>query len=504
MYINGQRVSDRVLDPAQTDYETRCLYVGHDVTHLLIPGINCIGVMLGNGFYTQDRVWGGMAYGRPKVILQLHLDDAPPIVSDASWQTVAGPVVEDNVYAGETYDARKEIPDWNRGSGDDSHWKAAHETAPPTKALEPHLMPPIRRTRTVVPVKISKVGDVHIVDMGENFAGQTRLSLAGAPQTPIRLRSAEELHPDGTLDTASTGVFATNVEQIDTYIPKGAPSETWEQRFTYHGFRYVEISGLKPEPTKQTLQGLAVHTDLDPIGTFECSDPTLNRIYTTAIRTLTSNLHSIPTDCPAREKCGWLGDAHIASEFALCAFDATPLYDKYLHDIETSWRGDLPGDVAPGKRCSNPGGNLDWGLALIFLPWHAYLYRGDETILRDHYDAMRRFFLTAMEPAKDDILSHGYGDWCPPGSVEPTATPPALTTTALFAHAARYMTQIAMKLNKSVTPTCTRHQRRGSSMRSIVNSTTPPSTPTAVNAPMRWHSSSTSAPKQTRPPSLLR
>ena len=446
LYINGNRVGDRVLDPAQTDYETRCLYVGYDVTDLLKVGPNVIAVMLGNGFYTQYRVWGGMSYGRPKMIFQLHVDEGAIVVSDKTWKTIAGPVIENNVYAGETYDARKEIAGWNSVDGDAKNWAAAEEAAWPTKSLQPHLMPPLRRTRTIEPTKISNVGNVHIVDLGENFAGWTKLTVQNGPGKPIRLRSAEELHSDGTLDTASTGVFATNVEQIDTYIPKGTASETWEPRFTYHGFRYVEISGLRTEPTGDTLKGVAVHTDLEPIGTFECSDPTINRIYATAIRTLTSNIHSIPTDCPAREKCGWLGDAHIASEFALCAFDAAPLYDKYLHDIETTWIGELPGDVAPGKRCSNPGGHLDWGLALIFLPWHVYLYRGDETILQDHYAAMRRFMQTAMKQAKDGIISSGYGDWCPPGSVEPTATPPALTTTALFVHAARIMTRVAWQL----------------------------------------------------------
>ena len=448
LYLNGRRVGDHVLDPAQTDYETRALYVGHNVTDFLTAGENVVAVMLGNGFFNQDRVWGGMSYGLPRMIFQLHVEesDKPTIVSDASWLTTAGPVIENNVYAGETYDARREIEKWSEVGCDESKWTAAKEVESPTKALEPQTMPPIRRTKTLEPVKITKLpSGATIFDFGQNFAGWARLRVSGARAgAPIRLRTAESINADGTLDTASTGVFATRVEQIDTYVPKGGGEETWEPRFTYHGFRYVEVSGLAGAATKETLQGIVVHTDLEPIGTFACSDPVLNRIYETAKWTLLSNVHGIPTDCPAREKCGWLGDAQITSEFALLNFDAGSFYAKYLHDIETSWHGDAPGDVAPGKRCSAPNGHLDWGLAIVFVPWHVYLYGGgDEAILRDHYDSMRRFMLAARKQAKDGILSHGYGDWCPPGSVEPPLTPPALTTTAWFVHAARIMQRVA-------------------------------------------------------------
>lgn len=435
LYINGKKVGDSVLDPAQTDYESRCLYVAHNVAAHLKQGENEIQILLGNGFYTQDRVWGGMSYGRPKFILQMHLDDVT-IVSDKTWLTTSSAIVENNVYAGETYEARKETPA-------DQFWKVVEEVASPTKSLESQLMPPIRAKRTIEPVSTKQLKDVQIIDLGENFAGWCKLTLQNAPQKPIRIRTAETIHPDGSLDTASTGVFATNVEQIDTYIPKGAASESWEPRFTYHGFRYVEVSNATPS---LKLQGVAVHTDMEPIGTFESSDETLNRIHATAIRTLLSNSHSIPTDCPAREKCGWLGDAHIAAEFVLCTYDAQHFYDKFLADIESTYHGNTPGDCAPGKRCTTPNGHLDWGLATILIPWHVYLYRGDEAILRDHYATMNRFFTNAMKEAKDNIVSRGYGDWCPPGSVEPVDTPPALSITALFAQAAGCISQIATRL----------------------------------------------------------
>jgi alpha-L-rhamnosidase len=453
LWINGRRVGDHVLDPGQTDYEARALYVDYDVADRLAPGPNAIGVMLGSGFYNQDRVWGGMSYGLPRLIFQLNggsgdggsagdKGDEPIVISDDTWLTTAGPILENNVYAGETYDARREVERWSEPACDESKWAPAVEVPSPTKSLEPQLIPPIRCVRTIEPVKLTKLPTgATIVDLGENFAGWCRLRTSAPAGTKIRLRSAEALARDGALDPASTGVFATRVEQVDTYVSKGG-QQTWEPRFTYHGFRYVEVTG-EPEVTNETLTGVAVHTDLERIGTFECSDPMLNRIYQTAIRTLLGNVHSIPTDCPAREKCGWLGDAQICAELTLLNFDAASFYDNYLRHIETSWRGELPGDVAPGKRCSDPNGHLDWGLAVVLLPWYVHLYTGDEAILRDHYASMTRFMDRAAKLAKDGIQSRGYGDWCPPGSVEPVLTPPALTTTAWFAHAAKLVSRTA-------------------------------------------------------------
>jgi alpha-L-rhamnosidase len=448
LYINGRRVGDHVLDPAQSDYETRALYVAYEVSEHLVAGTNAVGVILGKGWFTQDRVWGGMSYGQPRFVLQLRADDQA-IVSDKTWKTACGPVQEDNLYAGETYDARREIARWNDVGCTAGEWAAAAEADSPTKSLEPQLMPPMRAISTIAPVKITRVSPTaHIFDMGQNFAGWVRLKARGKSGAAIRVRTAEAIKVDGTLDTASTGVFATNVEQIDTFVCAGRDVESYEPRFTYHGFRYAEVTGLSEEPTKETATGVIVHSDVEPIGTFECSDPMLNRIHNAAVWTLRSNLHGLPTDCPAREKCGWLGDAHTVAEMAFCNYDMRAFFEKYVRDIETSWKGELPGDVAPGKRGTNPNGNLDWGLAIVFVPWTIFLFGGDGGVLRDHYESMQRFMERAKPLAKDGIYSKGYGDWCPPGSVEPVLTPPALTTTAWFAHASRVMSRVARLLGK--------------------------------------------------------
>ncbi|MBV9470551.1 MAG: family 78 glycoside hydrolase catalytic domain [Abitibacteriaceae bacterium] len=448
LYLNGRKVGDHVLDPAQTDYEQRALYVTYDVTHLLKRGTNAVGVMLGNGFFNQEQVWGGMSYGKPQLILQMQLEYADgtlqTVLSDGTWRTTVGPIMNNNVYEGEVYDARHEIPHWCEAGYEDASWKSVQVVPPPTAQLVSQTMPPIKRLQTLTPVRLLHPHpQLYIYDMGQNFAGWARLRVQAPAGTEIKLRFAEAIHPDGTLDMGSTGVFATHVEQTDRYICKGGGVETWEPRFTYHGFRYVELSGFVQEPRLEDLQGVVVHTAVEPTGFFQCSDATLNHLHQVALWTELSNLHSIPTDCPAREKCGWLGDAHISAEMTIYNFDMAQFWPKYIGDIQTSWRGDLPGDVAPGKRGIGPNGHLDWGVASVLLPWYEYLYYGDKRLLRAHYPAMRKFIRNARPLGPDGIFSKGYGDWCPPGSVEPVETPPALTTTAYLYRAAQVMTQVA-------------------------------------------------------------
>ena len=277
-----------------------------------------------------------------------------------------------------------------------------------------------------------------IYDMHQNFAGWARLRIKAAAGTAVRMRFSEAVDAKtGALDTASTGVFATGVEQIDTYICRGGGEETWEPRFTYHGFRYVEVTGLPARSQPPKLEGIVVHTDVEPAGGFICSDPMLNRIHQAAVWTLVSNLHGHPTDCPARERCGWLGDAHGSAEMAAMNFDMSGFWTKYIDDIEAGWVSDLPPAVVPGKRIARDSGPIDWGVAVVMLPWFHWLYYGDRTELERCYPLMTRFVNAAAKTAKDGILSNGLGDWCPPGSVQPTATPVPLTTTAWFVEAAR-------------------------------------------------------------------
>lgn len=455
-WINGQRVGDHVLDPAQSDYELRVFYVTHDVTPLIHTGANTLGAMLGNGWFNQNRVWAehGLCYGQPQMLAQLHIELADGnkqvIASDASWTCAPGPVTENNIYAGESYDARLEHKNWNRPDFDDSTWDAVVIASGPGGRLEPQVMPPIRKIEELRPVAIHEpVAGRYVLDMGQNFSGWVRINVQAPAGTQIQMRFAEALAPDGNIDTASTGVFVTEVEQVDRYTCHGQCVETWEPRFTYHGFRYVEVTGWPGVPAAHDITGVVVHTDLPSAGRFQCSDDRLNLLHQMALWTHRSNIHSIPEDCPARERCGWLGDANVVAQYAMWNFQGKAFWEKYLDDIETTraLHGGLPRNIAPGKRTGDQA-NPDWAAAFIMLPWYLYVHYGDPAVIEKHWDGMQRLLDHFGERADNWILQGGYGDWFDPGGESCcTHTPPTLTTTIWFHQCAQVMAHCAALLH---------------------------------------------------------
>lgn len=246
------------------------------------------------------------------------------------------------------------------------------------------------------------------------------------------------------IDPASTGVYATNVVQTDKYTCKGTGVEIWEPRFTYHGFQYVEMTGFPENPSLENLEGIVIYTSVGEAGTFECSDRMLNRIHKTALWTAISNIHSVVTDCPHREKCGWLGD--IIAEMLIYNLDVPLLLTKFIRDIETSRKGGIPFDVAPGRRTG--GHHPDWGSTFIQLPWYSYLYYGDISLARKHLEGMSMFIEHLNKISKDNIIYEGYGDFFSPGSISPTRTPIALTSTAFYYLDVKLMSKMAKVLGK--------------------------------------------------------
>jgi alpha-L-rhamnosidase len=455
--MNGSKIGDHVLDPGQTDYEQRTFYVVYDVTADIKQGNNAIGVMLGDGWYHQTAVnhgrfgWTDVDYGIPRLICQLHLTftdgSRETVVSDETWKAAPGPVTFNNVYAGEHYDARLEHDGWNTDGFDDSGWETAELVEGPGGKLVSQKIPPIKKIKTIEPVDISnpKPG-VYVYNMGQNFSGWARLKLKAEKGTKIRLRFAEWLTEDGMIDPASTGSYATGVVQTDKYICKGDGVEIWEPRFSYHGFQYVEMTGFPGTPKKENLEGVVVNTALDKSGTFECSDSLINKLHQTALWTLTSNLHSIPTDCPHRERCGWLGDAFLVSDMTNYNFDAALFWSKFIRDIETSRRGGVPNNIAPGRRFG--GKAPDWGAAFIKLPWTMFLYYNDTSIISAHYEGMR-FFMDHLEQiAEDYIIYQGIGSLFSPGRIMPKETPPELTTTTLFYFCSEAMARMAKTIGR--------------------------------------------------------
>lgn len=457
-WINGQRVGNHVLDPAQTDYTVRVMTVRHDVSELVRPGENVLGVILGDGWYNQNKVWvaAQLWYGEPRLwcALTLRYCDGHEecVCSDLTWRCSAGPIVANNVYAGEVYDARREPIGWHTAEFCDAGWEPVIAMEPPGGRMEEQAIPPIRITQVRTPESIHACGaGRYIVDMGQNFAGWARIRVQGPAGTEVRLRFAERLDTAGELDTSSTGVFATGVEQIDRYICRGGGVEEWEPRFTYHGFRYVEVSGWPGVLTADDIKGIVVHTDFVVAGGFECADERLNRMHQVAVWTHRSNVHSVPEDCPARERCGWLGDANVVCEYSLWNYDSRALWEKYLDDIEStrSLHGGLPCNIAPGKRTCGMA-NPDWAMAFVMIPWYVYVHTGKVGVLQRHWEGMDVLMRHLRDRAEEWIITEGYGDWCDPGEDGLcTHTPPALTSSLWFYRCTRVMSAAGRLLGKT-------------------------------------------------------
>jgi len=455
LYLNGVKVGDYVLDPAQTDYDQRAFYVTYDIQDYLNSTNNAVGIILGNGWYNQDIAWkeANFSYGNPGVICQLvvdYTDGSHEIIeTDGTWKVAKSPILNNNIYVGEEYDALLEIDGWSKPGIDDTAWENAKWNVNCTPLTISQQIPPIKKIKTITPVDITNPFEGgYIFDMGQNFAGWARLKVKAPAGTIIKLRFAEILNNNGTLDCSTTGDWATDVVQTDTYICKGDGLEIWEPRFTYHGFQYVEMTGLPYEPTLDNIEGIVVNTAVHQTGKFKCSDSMFNKIHEAAIWTQLSNLHGIPTDCPHRERCGWLGDAHLIADMTIYNFDMALFWKKFIDDIETTRRGKTPFEIAPGKRLC--GANPDWQVAFIILPWEMYLYYGDIKVLREHYDGMNFLMENLQEKSKGGIISEGYGDWCAPGNIGPKKTPVSLTTTAYYYYAATIMCNItsALKIEK--------------------------------------------------------
>lgn len=444
--LNGGKVGDHVLDPAQTDYKKIALYSVYDVTEL-IKEKNAVAVILGNGRHIKNY-----GYGQPRLIVQIDLELenelSDRVISDETWKTSSGPLLENGIYLGERYDARLAQPGWDEPAFDDSAWENA--VAVKGTALSPQLLPPIRVTKTLNPVRLgSPVPAVFICDFGQNFSGWVRLRAQGPRGTEIKLRHAELLHPDGTLNVLPN----QNAEATDVFILKGEGEEVYEPRFTYHGFRYVEIAGYPGELTADRIEGCFVHSDVERAGDFTCSNPLLNQIHTNVVWSQLSNLMSIPTDCPQRdERHGWLGDAHLSAEEAILNFDMAAFFTKYLEDIRLAQKedGSLPDVVPPYLEKLYPA-DPAWGIAYLELAWLMYLYYDDMRIVGRHYASMKKYVDFLSRNAEKNIIKKlgKYGDWCPPGSVAPTKTPLELTSTWCYYRAVTLISALAKIVDRS-------------------------------------------------------
>jgi alpha-L-rhamnosidase len=388
-------------------------------------------------------------------------------VSDPSWKAAAGPLLKNSVYLGEVYDARNELPGWDKPRYDDAAWVGAVEATEPLGVLRSQDAPPIRITRRLQPVKITepKPG-VYLFDLGQNFAGWVRLRVKGEAGTRVRLRYGELLYPDGSLNgmTSVCGQikqggkdyeyngqgYPKTAFQQDEYILKGGGNqEVYTPQFTFHGFRYVEVSGYPGKPSLDALEGLRLNSDVATAGSFACSNERLNRIQHMVLWTELSNLFSVQSDCPHREKFGYGGDLVASSEMAMFNFDMARFYAKAVQDLTDAARpnGGFT-ETAPfvgiaDESLGEKSGPVGWGTAQPLLAWQLYQHYGDKRLLERSYEATRRWIELLKSRAKDGILDNGISDH---ESLVPK--PRALTGTAFYYHNVRLFSFIAAALGQ--------------------------------------------------------
>lgn len=446
LYINGERVGDHMLDPMYTRFDRRNLYVTYDVTSQLQQGKNTIGVELGNGWYNlqSTAVWyfdKAPWRGRPAFCLDLRVtysDSTQETIStDETWKTTPGPTVFNSIYTGEHIDHRLNVLNWNSPFLVDTAWKDAILRAAPSRNVTAETTVPIRITDIIHAVSVKKFNDTdYVFDIGRTIAGITQLTVKGPAGTVIHVKHGELIHPNGHVDQSNIIVHYrptddTDPFQTDIYTLKGDGEETFSPQFNYKGFQYVEVTSSKPlSLTQNSVIAYFMHSDVPSAGAIQTSDSVVNKIWAATNASYLSNLFGYPTDCPQREKNGWTGDAQIAVETGLYNFDAITVYEKWLADLrdEQQPNGVLPNIVPTSGWGYDWGNGPDWTSALVIIPWNVYLFYGDDRLLRDCYDNIRRYVEHINDNYPTGLTSWGLGDWIPVRS----QTPVEFTSTCYY------------------------------------------------------------------------
>ena len=450
LHLNGQKAGDSHFAPGWTDYTRRIQYQTYDVTELVQDGENAIGAILGDGWYAGYIGWGNKRayYGsRLQLLVQIVLEYADgsreTLGTDGQWRGATGPILASDMLMGEVCDARLEMPGWSAVGFDDSDWKpvtteAAHD---PAILRVAQIDPPVRVTEEITPVAVTQsMPGTYLFDLGQNMVGWAKLTVAGPAGTLVQMRFGEMLTAEGAL-------YVDNLraaKATDTYILSGSGAETYAPHFTFHGFRYVEVTGYPGEPSLDAVTGCVLHSDTPKTGTFECSDPLVNQLVQNIDWGQRGNFLSVPTDCPQRdERLGWMGDAQIFVRTAAANRDVAAFFAKWMHDVADaqSPEGGFS-DVSP-RLVDLSDGAPAWGDAGVIVPWTVYQVYGDTRILETHYDAMVRW-IDYLDCANPNHLwlqrrVNDFGDWL---SVDADTDKDVLAT-AYFAYDAVLMAQIA-------------------------------------------------------------
>jgi len=407
--LNGSAIGKNVLDPAWTDYSKRIYYAAYDVKALLQDGANCLGVKLGNGFYNPLplKKWGrrnlrdDLAVGKPtflaKLVIHHSNGEKKEIVSDTSWKYTYGPLIKNSVYIGVAYDARKEVPGWDTPDFDDQYWEPVVQAVSPGGGLQRAFFPPVQITEHIKPIDIEEQGEgIYIVDMGVNFTGTYRIKLSGNPGDTVSFRFGERIYEDGRLNTMTAvigqikrkgmgGPGAPDIAwQTDSYVIGENGQGLFYPEFTYHTYRYMEITGLDYEPELSDIEGLAINSNLEDNNFFSSSSELLNSIQEATKRTFSSNLVSVQSDCPAREKFGYGGDINATSESFIYNFDMQAFYRKTIYDWIDAMNDSVFVDTAPYVGIKYCG--ISWESAFLITQYYLYLYYNDLEIIKELYE----------------------------------------------------------------------------------------------------------------------
>lgn len=461
VFLNGSGVGTGVLTPEFTDYRKRVLYQTYDVTSLLVSGKNVIGALLGDGWYGSPLTWSGNHFFAPplRFVAQLELDYSDgsheTMVTDESWKAAASPIVRSEIYSGELYDARLEQAGWETAGFNDSRWNPAAVSEGPAIVVSSQIAAPAQVVATLDPKQVTQPANgTYIFDMGQNMVGWVTLKIKGAAGARVRLRFAEILNADGTIYTANL----RNADATDSYILRGSGEETFAPHFTFHGFRYVEVTGYPGTPTLDAIKGEVVSSvSGEPAAKLATSSGLVNRMWSIGIWGQRGNFLSIPTDCPQRdERLGWMGDAGVFWRTGSYNFDIAAFSQMFMQDVvDAQNRQGAFTNVSPNTLPSSndesdgppPDSDLigapGWGDAGVIIPWTTWMQYGNKAIIAQNWDAMQRWmdFIQSRNP--DFLRRNGVGpnfaDWLAPDE----NTNKDLLATAYWALIANMMSQMA-------------------------------------------------------------
>lgn len=418
--LNGRRVGDSYFTPGWTSYPNTLQTQTYDVTELLSTGDNAIGAQLGNGWYKGYLAWGNKRchYGdRLALLLQLHIEyedgHTEKIVSDRCWKAAAGPILQSEIYHGETYDARLEKEGWSSPGCDDGEWTGVDTLDHGKKMLTPQVNEQVRKQERLKPVALitTPKGET-VLDFGQNMVGWVRFSVQGQAGTKVELRHAEVLDSDGNFYTANLRA----AKQQITYVLKGGERETFEPRFTFQGFRYVLLDGFSAPVKPEDFEGVVLHSDMEETGAFSCSEPLVNQLQHNIKWGLKGNFLDVPTDCPQRdERLGWTGDAQMFIQTASYLMNVAPFFTKWLRDVkaEQTEEGGIP-FVVPNVLGEKDQSSAAWGDAAVICPWTLYVSYGDKRILAEQYDSMKAWVTYIRNQGEQEYLwntGFHFGDW---------------------------------------------------------------------------------------------